>query len=291
MSPNANSPSVRAPASVSSAASQERAAALGVGLDAAAGLEAQPRALDALAAPRRRHRERHDALGRILVRAREDLAVGQVVAAGRADPAAAADAHAQVGALGHDAQLVDLRELRDEPVLPLALGAPGDDRVGLVELERARQQVAVAVEREAGGLRVGGGRVLRAAPRGLAARVAVDEHVHRAQAARLGGRGARRIDVGELLDVGEREQRDAAVDALVPGELERIGLAQHLVARALGLGLDPAVGQQLHGRMPARLEHAAVHGARERLGRLAAPRSARSGPRCTARACSTITRA
>ena len=66
-----------------------------------------------------------NALGRVLVRAREDLAVGQVVAPRRADPAAAPDAHAQVGARGHDAQLVDLRELRDQAILPLALRAPG----------------------------------------------------------------------------------------------------------------------------------------------------------------------
>ena len=105
-----------------------------LGLDAAPGLEAQPSALDPLTAPGGRHPERHDAFRRILAGAREDLAVGQVVTPGSADPAAAADTHAQIGAFGHDAQFVDLLELRDQAILALALLAPGDDRVGLVEL-------------------------------------------------------------------------------------------------------------------------------------------------------------
>ena len=133
---------------MSSAASQERLAGLGLGLDTAARLEAQARALDALPAPGRRHRERHDALGRALVRAGEDLAVGQVVPSAGADPGATADAHAEVGALGHDAQLVDRCELLHERVLQLALGPPGHDGIGLVELERAPEQVAVGVQRE-----------------------------------------------------------------------------------------------------------------------------------------------
>ena len=217
LSPKANSPSVRAPSSVSRAARRNASPLVGLGLDAAPGLEAQARALDALAAPGRGHRERHDSLGGVLARAGEDLAVGQVVAAGGADPATAADAQPQVGALGHDAQLVDCREALDETLLTLALGTPGDDRIGLVELERARQELAVAVQREPGRLRERGRRVLGAAPHRLAARIAVDEHVHGAQATRLRGRGARRVDVRELLDVRKREQRHAAVDALVPG--------------------------------------------------------------------------
>ena len=119
---------------------QELLAALGLGLDAAPGLEAQARALDALAAPGRGHRERHDALGRVLARAGEDLAVGQVVAPGGADPAAAADAQAQVGALGHDAQLVDRFEAaRRAASCRSPWARQADDGIGLVELERARR--------------------------------------------------------------------------------------------------------------------------------------------------------
>ena len=128
--PNANSPSVRAPSSVSSAARRNASPLSASASTQRPRLEAQTRALDALPAPGRRHRERHDALGGVLVRAGEDLAVGQVVAAGGADPAPAADAHAQIGALGHDAQLVDVLEPRDQPILPLALGAPGDHGSG-----------------------------------------------------------------------------------------------------------------------------------------------------------------
>ena len=101
-------------------------------------------------------------------------------------------------------------------VLQLSLGAPGNDGVGLVELERAPEQVAVAIEGEPGRLSEGGCRVLRTAPGGLAAGVALDQHVHGAQPPCLGGRRPRRVDVRKLLDIGEREQRHAAVDALVP---------------------------------------------------------------------------
>src|SRR6478672_5935249 len=99
-SPNANSPSTRAPSSVSSAARRN-------------------------ACP---------------------------VSAAGADPAPAADAHPEVGALGHDAQFVDCFELPHEPVLQVALGSPGHDGIGLIELERAPEQLAVGVQREPGRL-------------------------------------------------------------------------------------------------------------------------------------------
>src|SRR6476646_655727 len=249
---------------------QERLPGVGLRLDAAARLEAQARAFDALATPGRRHRERHDALGGRLVRAGEDLAVGQVVSSAGADPAPAADAHPEVGALGHDAQFVDCFELPHEPVLQVALGSPGHDGIGLIELERAPEQLAVGVQREPGRLRIGGGRVLGAAPHRLTARVAVDEHVRGAQSRRLGGCGSRRLDVCQLLDVRKREQRHASIDALVPDQLEVVGLRQDLLAGALRLGLDPSVRQHLQVRMPTRLEHAAMHRAKQRFRELAA---------------------
>ena len=272
MSPNANSPSVRAPVvGVEARRAGTSSPLVGLGLDAAPGLEAQARALDALAAPGRGHRERHDALGRVLVRAREDLAVGQVVAAGGADPATAADAQAQVGAVRHDAQLVDASRAA-RPAGPAARPAARQATTGSgwSSLSARAEQVAVAVEREAGGLSVGGGRVLRAAPHRLAAGVALEQHVHRAQA-RPSPRPRRApastcASCSTLASASSvtRQSTRSYQTSLSGSASPSTSSAAHSALASI----QPS-GSSCTRRVRAGLEHAAMHGARQRLGGLA----------------------
>src|SRR5206468_1310892 len=102
-------------------------AALGVGVDDAAALEAQRHARDVDAARARRHAEVDAAARGVLVRAGEDLTRGHVALAVGVDPRATLDIEREVGPRRLDADLARLRQQLDQARLPVGQRAPGGD--------------------------------------------------------------------------------------------------------------------------------------------------------------------
>src|SRR5215218_806522 len=233
-------------------------AALGAGVDdaALAELELDPGDLDAARA--RRDREADAALGRVLVRAGEDLAGRHVPLAVRVDPGAARDAEPQVGAVGLDAQLARPAQALDQPRLARAQLAPGGGGVVAVEERGAADELGELGGAHARLLRGGGGRPERAAPAppqpGLADR----------RAGACGAGHAAGVHAGERGGVLGRLDRQRRVGALGLGELRRRERVEVGVLRGAPPRLVLAGQRGPQQRPRAALEQLALDGEQQR---------------------------
>src|SRR5207245_11639937 len=111
---------------------EQRRALASLGLHDPALLEAKSDAVDLAALEQRGEGERDLALGRRLVRARVDLAVGQVVTPVGRVPLATLDGDAQVGAWADDPQLPRPAQLAGAERELVARRLPVGDRVAAV---------------------------------------------------------------------------------------------------------------------------------------------------------------
>src|SRR4029077_5140012 len=200
------------------------AAARGLGLDDRSALEAEPDARNLPAMEERREGEADLALGDRLQRAREDLAVGHVVAAVRGVPTPAFDADAQVGPGPDDPQLARLGELVGAGGELRAQARPVRDGIpGLLDVAGPVDKPLVLRERHLRVLRVRLRRGEHPQPRELAARdprpADLRELLARGQVAlvavRVGVRERTRVRLGpdrhervELAELGLRDRRD-----------------------------------------------------------------------------------
>ena len=186
------------------------------------------------------------------MRAGEDLAAGHVAAAVGVDPGAPLDVQPQVGAGGLDVDLTRRRKPLDHAGLLLAQARPGRDRVGLVEEQRALDEVGVILLGHAGLLRERRRRPDRQRPALPRARLA-----QRLLSPRPAG-DERRVDVGQRVRAGRRHDPHAGVGRLGLGQLDRRDAIEVLVARVPEeVGLEPG-RREPQQRPAAALEHRPV---------------------------------
>ena len=197
--------------------------------------------------------------------ARVDLAVGEVLVAVGVVPGAAGDVEHEVGVLGQDADLAHAREPLGDLRLARRLLAPERDRVGIVQVARAVDEVLPVGERHAGVL---GGRVARErrpAPAHVAGRLAGEEaleqraHRRRPRRLRLGRHAAHMARVRVRPD-RENACRRLDLDLVELRDRGRLG-----VVRALEQGGVSAFEPRPEHRVGAGIGHHLDHLDEERL--------------------------
>src|SRR5260221_1762877 len=233
-------------------------AALGVGIDDHTGLEAQANAGDLAATYHRRQVEADLALDRVLDRAREELAVGHVVAAVAGDELAAGDAEPDVGpGRRHSYLLVAFDPLR-QPLRLLRGPLPGAERIAVGGQASAVVEVFVVGQAH---LRLGGvgaGGVEREAPAEIALGAALHRPRHQVAGDRLAQGLALGRDPAELTRVGAGPDRDPHVGVVDHPLGEGRDPFQLGVGGVLEVGGDLAVEGDVEDRVGARLQHLLV---------------------------------